>query len=87
LFFTPALLHVSGAVVNLVALTCLVAVVMGVPTATIWVPIVSHVRVPRSLDQRLVAARNWLDAHGHQITVGVCLVFGVYLLVRAALMR
>jgi Sap, sulfolipid-1-addressing protein len=40
------------------------------------------VRAPAAASTRLTALRTWLDAHGHQVIIVVCLVLGLWLIGR-----
>lgn len=40
---------------------------------------VYSVRAPSAASTRLAALRSWLDTHGHQVTIVVCVVLGLWL--------
>lgn len=80
-----ALQHAAVAHVGSATKVVATAVIVVIVTLPVWLPIVVRVSIPAGLLEWMARTQRWAQAHEQLIVVTVCLVFGVYLLVRGAL--
>jgi Sap-like sulfolipid-1-addressing protein len=78
LLFAAASLAISGAHLDVQDTVILIALYTAVSTSTVVAPTLATVFFPDRMEPRLVAARDWLGAHGAAVTgVLVTLIGGV----------
>lgn len=79
-----ALQHVAVAHVGAGAKAVVAAAVVAIVTLPTWLPIVVRVTIPPRLRHSMERSQRWAEAHQQPVVLGVCLVFGTYLVVRGA---
>lgn len=83
LLFIAAQQHINSARLPLDEALTLTLVVIGIITASIWLPLLLPIRATNDLHSRLRPAREWLSDHTKVIEVGAAFAGGAYLLFRA----
>ncbi len=83
--FIAALQHIARSSVAWEAKVLVVALLMSVTSIPMWLPLVTQITVPKSFKSRAEPFLVWLRGHARKITIGVCLVFSVYLIIRGIL--
>lgn len=82
LLFVAAQQHIDSARLPFGEQLALTMSVIGIMTASIWLPLLLPIRATDLLHSRLTPARAWLTTHAQAIEVGAALVGGAYLLFR-----
>jgi hypothetical protein len=77
LLFAAAGLAISGAHLDAQDMLILIAVYTAVSTSTVVAPTLATVFFPERMEPRLVAARDWLGAHGAAVTGVLVTLIGV----------
>jgi hypothetical protein len=77
LLFAAAGLAISGAHLDDQDMLILIAVYTAVSTSTVVTPTLATVFFPERMEPRLVAARDWLGAHGAAVTGVLVTLIGV----------
>jgi hypothetical protein len=77
LLFAAAGLAISGARLNVRDNLLLIAVYTAVSTSTVVAPTLATVFLPEKMEPRLVAARDWIGAHGAVVTGVLVTLIGV----------
>jgi hypothetical protein len=77
LLFAAASLAISGARVNGEETLVLIAVYTAIATSTVAAPTLATVLAPTWMEPRLLAARDWITAHGAAVTGAVMILIGV----------
>jgi hypothetical protein len=77
LLFAAASLAISGAHLDVQDTLILIAVYTAVSTSTVVVPTLATVFFPDRMEPRLVAARDWIGAHGAVVTGVLVTLIGV----------
>jgi len=77
LLFAAASLAISGAHLNVQSTLILIAVYTAIATSTVVAPILATVFFPSWMEPRLVAARDWINAHGAALTGVLMVLIGV----------
>ena len=77
LLFAAAGLAISGARLNVRDNLLLIAVYTAVSTSTVVAPTLATVFLPEKMEPRLVAARDWIGAHGAAVTGVLVTLIGV----------
>ncbi len=83
--FIAALQHIARSSVAWEAKVLVVALLMSVTSIPMWLPLVTQITVPKSFKSRAEPFLVWLRGYARKITIGVCLVFSVYLITRGIL--
>jgi hypothetical protein len=81
LLFTAASLAITGGRLNNSEILVAIAVYTVVATSTVTAPTLATVFFPRRMEPRLVAARDWITAHGSAVTGVVLVLVGIVVLV------
>jgi hypothetical protein len=58
-----------------------IAVYTAIATSTVVVPIVATALFPRAMEPRLLRARDWLTAHGGELTGAIMILVGLFVVV------
>jgi hypothetical protein len=77
LLFAAASLLINGAHLTVQETLILIAVYTAIATSTVVVPILATVFFPGWMEPRLVAARDWISAHGKAVTGVFMVLIGV----------
>ncbi|MGH3306197.1 MAG: GAP family protein [Nocardioides sp.] len=80
LLFAAASLAISGAPPLVDDDLFLIVVYTAIATSTVVVPTLATVFFPERMEPRLVAARDWVSAHGTAVTGAVMILVGVVVL-------
>ncbi len=80
--FIACLQHIAASPVNVVTKLVVLAGTVAITTMPMWIPLVAHVTLPHSFIHRTEPAEVWLKRNSRNITIIVCLVFGIYLVIR-----
>jgi hypothetical protein len=81
LLFAAASLAISGAPPGVDDTLFLIVVYTAIATSTVVAPTLGTVFFPDRMEPRLVAARDWVGAHGTAVTGGVMILVGVVVLI------
>lgn len=81
--YCAALQRISSSRLPLYEQLPVIALVIAIAMAAVWLPMLVPVRTADEVKTRLVPAGEWLKLHGRAITIGASLVFGSYLVLRA----
>ncbi len=80
--FISAIQHIDTSTVPALVKWLIGVGLICITTVTMWVPLFVKVRIPTAFLQRIKPAAEWARQHLRQISIGVCLVFGCYLIIR-----
>ena len=80
--FISALQHIATSSVYWLIKLAVLAGLVAITTVFMWLPLVAHVTIPHSFMRKAKPLTNWLRKNARMISMYVCLVFGIYLLVR-----
>jgi len=81
LLFTAASLAITGGHLDASETLLAIAVYTAVATSTVTAPALATVFFPDRMEPRLIAARDWITAHGSAVTGVVLVLVGVVVLV------
>jgi hypothetical protein len=81
LLFTAASLAITGANLNVNQSLVAILVYTALATSTVVAPTLATVFLPDRMEPRLVAARDWISAHGASMTAVVMILIGIVVIV------
>lgn len=81
LLFTAASLAITGARLDATETLLAIAVYTAIATSTVTAPALATIFFPDRMEPRLIAARDWITAHGSAVTGVVLVLVGVVVLV------
>jgi len=84
LLFTAASLAITGANLNVNQSLVAILVYTALATSTVVAPTLATVFLPDRMEPRLVAARDWISAHGASMTAVVMILIGIVVIVAGA---
>ncbi|MGV1036269.1 MAG: GAP family protein [Candidatus Nanopelagicales bacterium] len=81
--YCAALQRISSSGLPLYEQLPVIALVIAIAMAAVWLPMLISVRTADEVKTKLDPVGEWLKLHGRAITIGASLVFGSYLVARA----
>jgi hypothetical protein len=80
LLITAAGLAIRAASIGPTQTLVVIAVYTAIATSTVVIPIVATALFPRYMEPRLLAARDWITAHGALLTAAIMILVGAFVI-------